>query len=97
MFQGAERLSSLCRNGKIRKEKGDKEKEMKDRGPATEGELHVLINHCIERLPILKEGFVCDCMDELPMAISFESPQFVLTMRLERKMEAKKGNESKTG
>ena len=63
---------------------------MEDWDPATEGELHVLINHCIERLPTLKEGFVCDCMDELPMTISFESPQFVLTMKLERKKGGKK-------
>jgi len=62
---------------------------MKDWDPVTEGEIYMLLNHCIDRLPNLKEGFVHDCMDELPTTVNFESPNFVLTMRLERKEEAK--------
>jgi hypothetical protein len=53
------------------------------------GELYVLINHCIERLPNLKEGLICDCMGELPMTLSFESPNFIITMKFESKKGAK--------
>lgn len=60
-------------------------KKLKDWNPVEEGEMYMLLNHCIERLPNLKEGLVNDCMDELPTTITFESPEFVLTMRLERK------------
>jgi len=62
---------------------------MKDWDPVTEGELFFLVDHCIERLPNLKSGLVSDCMDELPVTISFESPNFVITMKLERKEETK--------
>ena len=62
---------------------------MKKWNPVKEGEIYVLLSHCIERLPNLKEGLVSDCMDELPTAISFESPNYIVTMRLERKEEAK--------
>ena len=49
----------------------------------------MLLNHCIERLPNLKEGLAIDCVNEGHITISFESPKFILTMRLERKKEAK--------
>ena len=62
---------------------------MKNRNLIEEGELHTLLNHCIERLPKLKEGLVCDCMGDSPTTLSFESPNFIITMKLERKKEAK--------
>ena len=60
---------------------------MKNRNFIEEDELHTLLNHCIERLPKLKEGLVC--MVESPTTLSFESPNFIITMKLERKKEAK--------
>ena len=62
---------------------------MKNRNPVEEDEIYMLLNHCIERLPNLKDGLIHDCMDELPTTISFESPKFVVTMKLERKKEVK--------
>ena len=53
--------------------------------PIDEGEAYMLINHCIERLPEMKEGFVADCIDEGHITISFESPKYILTLKLEKK------------
>lgn len=64
-------------------------KKVKDWNPVEEGEMYMLLNHCIERLPNLKEGFVSDCMNGMPATITFESPKFILTMRLERKKGVK--------
>ena len=62
---------------------------MKDWNPVEEGEIYMLLNHCIERLPKLKEGMVQDFLDDNTTKLSFESPNFVITMKLERKKEAK--------
>lgn len=62
---------------------------MKDWNPVEEGEAYMLMNHCVERLPNLKEGLVIDCMGEKQTTLSFESPKFLLTIKLERKKGAK--------
>lgn len=60
---------------------------MKDWNPVEEGEIYTLLNHYIERLPKLKEGIVQDFLDGSTTKLSFESPNFIITMKLEKKKE----------
>jgi len=57
-----------------------------------EEEINMLLDHLLNRIPEMREGLVEDCLTDGCVKISFEPPDYILTLKIEKR-QRKRGEE----
>ena len=58
---------------------------MKRKGITDKDLVNMLLDHLLNRVPEIREGFVEDVLDDGCMEVSFENPNYILTIKVEKK------------